>query len=451
MVKKYCFILCVCFIFLRGVAGAAVTVGNFNELQAAVQNSNNADIKVTADVLQFNANLFAPANSVRFNFESAPPSGKTLFSGGGLYSGFSFQNKSAVSFENMSFSQMSSQVRGAAFSLTNSSASFKGETGFYSNESQDMGGAFEIDSSSIVFLGAVEITSNSAKYSGGGFIASDNSTIKFGGGVRISANSSLNGGAFTSDAATVIFDAAASQSVFEKNTSSFDGGAFYASKSDIFFNGEILFKENSSGQYGGAGYFEYSTGVFTNAKFYSNSAGMSGGALYAKNSYIVIKSTSGQKSVFNGNTANAKPNALHAQESVIIFQTQAASSIELYDGLSADENSVLVYEGEGTFELYGDMSKNYGDLTIAALNGGSFNINAGGVLNAKTLTNAAGSKIDAALNGQADIIAARRLNNNGVLSVDLGDKIKVENDVALNGAVEIYADLSDGDFRKAAY
>jgi hypothetical protein len=450
MIKKTV-LFSVCIIFLRGFASAAVVVNDFTGLKNAVNGANPADVEITADFLQFNSDLFLiPANSAGFTFKSASLSGKTALSGAGLYSGFSFQNHSSVSFENISFASMNSYANGAAFYLLGSSASFSGETSFYLNNSQNMGGAFEISGSTALFIGAVGITSNSARYSGGGFLASAGSSLEFRDFVKMSANSSMSGGAFRSDASSVIFSSS-SESVFENNAASYAGGVFAALNSRVIFDGKAEFSNNSSSQYGGAGYFESSTGVFTNAKFHSNSAGAAGGALYAGNSYLLIKSTGGQTSVFDANTAGGRANSISLENSAAVFLAEASGAIELRDGLTASENSAVFFSGEGTFELYGDMSGNRGDLTVSASNGGSFNVNSGGVLSAKTLTNAAGSQISAANNGQNDVISAQKLNNEGTLSLDLGDKIKVKGGVKLDGGLDIYAGLANASFRKTAY
>ncbi|MDR3113515.1 MAG: hypothetical protein LBU09_03985, partial [Endomicrobium sp.] len=374
---KNIILFCAAILFFAGFAFGAVSVNNFNDLKNAVNGQSSADIEITAELLQFYSDLFAlPSNSADFTFKSASASGKTTLSGVGLYSGFSFQNNSSVAFENINFSQMSSYGNGAALYILNSSASFSGETSFYSNKSQNMGGAFEISRSSAFFDAAVNITSNSAKYSGGGFLASNGSALKFNGTVKMSANSSINGGAFRSDASSILFGAS-SEIVFTNNAASYAGGGFASLNSRVIFDGTSEFSNNSAAQYGGGGYLESSSGVFTNAKFYFNSAGVSGGALYAQNSYLLIKSTGGMSSVFEGNTANGTPNSIALNDTVAEFWAESASSIEMRDGLSAYGDSAVIFSGEGTFELYGDMSQNYGDLTVSALNGGSFNINTG--------------------------------------------------------------------------
>ncbi|MDR3113303.1 MAG: autotransporter outer membrane beta-barrel domain-containing protein, partial [Endomicrobium sp.] len=65
--------------------------------------------------------------------------------------------------------------------------------------------------------------------------------------------------------------------------------------------------------------------------------------------------------------------------------------------------------------------------------------------------NGSGSQINAANNGQSDVIGAQELKNEGILSLDLADKIKVKGGVKLDGELKISADLANADFRKAVY
>lgn len=438
--------------------------------------------------------------------------------GGGFYA----DEASTVSFKGTAyFSNNEATLYGAGFYTNKSSVSFEGIADIRLNRSNNMGGGFLSDNSTIIFDANTIISSNSSVYSGGGFLANNLSNIFFNNDVEISSNSSSSGsgggfrannskilftntsaissfygnnashgGSFSANFSTITFN---SEALFEMNYSSNSGGAIYATDGSIlFFNGkssfkynssissggaisvtknsfisfgnEVIFSSNTSGK-GGSLYIESSSASLLNPKFYNNKSNAAGGAIYLEGTpdryaSIDIKATSGEQAVFKGNQAKGLSNALYiGSYSKASFQAQSGASIEMYDGFNGSAaNTSFIFSGEGDFNFYGDSSGNKLNMTLAATNGGAFNIKPGALFMAAKLTNNAGSIFNMS-NDAEDIIILAALDNSGTLSFDAlasgnSDKIYVSGDVKLSSSsskLELNSDISNKNFKKIIY
>ncbi len=201
-------------------------------------------------------------------------------SGGAVYAG----TNNILSFNgNSSFDRNTARLGGALCAYTNNILSFSGNSSFEGNTAKFSGGAlYAADwDNTLSFSGNSNFEGNRAK-EGGALNCHWNSNCSFSGTTTFNRNSADRGGAlYAGQSSTLSFS---ENSSFEGNTAD-RGGALYSAYYNRFnFSGFTSFKQNKAST-GGALHCSNSEVLFAGRTFFlSNTAKISGGAIYAVDS-----------------------------------------------------------------------------------------------------------------------------------------------------------------------
>lgn len=396
------------------------------------------------------------------------------------------ENKSLVAFSNSNIIfENNNAEKGGALALTDSGVNFTGSDVDFSNNKAtfNTGGAALAVGSILNFVNSnVNFNDNESAFSGGAMqiqnlssIASEvyfaNSTATFSGNIA-----SSNGGAlFVNDInfnTDIILEFSDSYVSFTSNTAqSGSGGAIAVIDNNAkitFLGNPVSFIGNTAGSDGGAVYAGYGSSFeFDNASFIDNKSvkGVGGAvALFGASPVQLATVTfntsvmgANSQTIFQGNTANGKSNALFLGDySRAIFNIAANSSVEMYDGImSSANNAKITISGSGDFNFYGDGSKNYSDIEVSLTGGGALNLKNGAVLNAGTFTNNAGAVLN--MNDNAvNSMSVFEFNNAGTINMetfdDVSDSITSSGAVDLNAASSILnVNVKNGSTERKAY
>jgi len=493
---------------------AQTYVTNETELDNAIS-SMYTDIAIATDTLNINSTITVAFSPDLYIHAASTPA---FFSGGAnssfdiimssvTFKDIGFKNLSSgafliagnsnMTFENTAIENNDSSNDFAAFVFADSEVAFNGDIKASSNTGTYLGGVFSFENSTVTFNGNAEFSHNSA-YSGSAIWAEfrgnsiifngksnfdHNNSILSGGAVKINGSnlnfndeadfrynqSAADGGAVHIGANTFVnFD---SRSVFEGNKAADNGGAMYIAENylgGVNFSARASFMGNESGKSGGAIYLNESVITLQNASFTNNTAGENGGAIFLKgnagynselNINTVNNGASNNKTVFQGNTAAGKSNAIYLGEySIAAFDTAYGASVEMYDGIaSSTRNTFMIVKGVGDFNLYAEA--NIDNLEIDA---GVFNIKSSNNLTAGTLAANQSAVINMQNSSNSNAITVKNFDFDGLLKIDGGagdgsdgDKIVAENaKLGLNSRLNIKTDAdvdASMDYRKRYY
>ncbi|MDR3244621.1 MAG: OmpA family protein, partial [Elusimicrobiota bacterium] len=395
--------------------------------------SSYSRLSFNASSIVFNTNraidgsgIYIEKSSISFNYSTISfKNNKTLSSGNG---GAVFVSYSTISFRNsIVFFEDNSAARGGALYMTDSSASFSFSNAVFSKNYVNLeGGALYLNNSIISFYGSsIIFTSNSAQKGGalyadgsiinlsaiggdivfqynkaliGGDIylllsqlnlmAEQNSNIFLQNGIYASASSiNISGGGNIYLSSVNYFQRISSFSVigsyletdfssltyelsspiyvlqstislknpyFKSNTASGgSGGALYIDRSLASFGDGAKFVSNTAFSSGGAVYMNYSSVDFKKVDF-TNNFSLNGAAIYAIGSTISFFAESGDI-IFSRNVGN-KDIYLDGANNRVYFYSAAPNKIELNLGISALRGDIIEHSGNGELILKGDIN-----------------------------------------------------------------------------------------------
>ena len=228
------------------------------------------------------------------------------------------------------------------------------------------------------------------------------------------------------------------------------GGAVYLRSGTINFSGSKNIFENNSAYGDGLGGAIYMRGTANiwNAAFKNNTAQYNGGAIYMDGGTLNIYQTDTvTNGIFEGNKAAGASNAIYLTKTAAAnFSIGKDATVEMRDNIAGNSTTTVVRKlGQGTFELYGNMSQYSGILTISnglfdVKNAMNFN------LAALNLTKTGSDMPVLSLwNGQQNLIttgtltadAGSRLLMRITPSTATSDKITVTNAALLNGVLTV--------------
>ena len=219
--------------------------------------------------------IWASASSIHFYgtniFISNTAKGNTSFGGA-----INVEKNTSLTFSGTSnFIRNSAEVGGAISTFQNVAVIFSGTNNFISNTANDYGGAIYAEmNTSLSFIGTTEFSHNSAEQFGGAITTAYNVVLTFNG-----------------------------TSIFFNNLAERHGGAIYAKDAQINFQGSVMFLENRGG-YGSVLMLYQNVSVFIGVSFVRNYAQESGGAVYARDSQIIIsieqRLSFGENECYNG-------------------------------------------------------------------------------------------------------------------------------------------------------
>ncbi|MCL2144748.1 MAG: autotransporter domain-containing protein [Endomicrobia bacterium] len=417
--------------------------------------------------------------------------------------GFTAANNSSVNFGSGAvFSKNHSGGSGGAVSLlSGSSATFHGDWSgasdvFEGNASSLNGGAISIENAFLYsYAPDIIFQNNTAQQNGGAVYFSGNNAIAhFGSDVKsisFNANSALNGGAVYIADSLQNFILERDNNIFESNTASNSGGAFFTDNGSVYISGnksftnnsaanyggaaaitngssfnfgnDALFSDNSAGTAGGALFIDSSEVYLADPYFYGNTASAGGGAVYlqgSQNNFASLNIVTFLSTVFSGNIANGASNALHIGDySSVEFTVHDGAAVEMHDGITSGNFEVsFAYSGAGDFNFYGDASDNYSEMTINSQNGAAFNLRSGAKLNAGNFYNMKDSIFNMH-NSQIDTVNVNDFTNDGILNMEVfsslnaGDSIIASGNVNLGdtSVLNLNDDFTDTNFRSKTF
>ena len=204
-----------------------------------------------------------------------------------------FTNPSSVLImENVNINHNTGPLVIASFEQS-SMVEFHGSNTFADNNCTDSAyPALHLSHCSVTFHGNTTFLQNKHRHHNGGAIYANNAEISFKGNVVLMENEGEYGGVLHAEGADIIFQG---RMEFLKNKGRY-GGAIYAEDTQINFQGNVTFLENEGGCGGALVLYQNVSvviGQFAEVSFVRNRAQESGGAVYARDSQIVI--TIGQK------------------------------------------------------------------------------------------------------------------------------------------------------------
>ena len=376
MKKQIMFVLlCLCLLFFAQKSQAQTEAGNFGELAFTITNApvnpSSTTILITADILTSTGNLSNIVNET-FIFISSTTSGTTLLDGNNSFSGFSADSASSLSFENINFQNAYApgtnpqysggfiNVRSGSTATLTSSDDLSFYNGKATSNSVGGGGALHANTNSRLILSAeknIIFASNTASLAGGAvnintsyasFTATD--TITFAG------NKSNNGGAIYAQDSEVDFNG---NTIFTDNSGGITGGslggAFRILRSTVNFNGTVNFSHNASsitanGQGGGMSIQSSSVEIASSAYFTGNeSSYIGGGFSLSANSLMLF----GHTSDFTNNYTDSNGGGFHMSNSVSTFTGTAKFTGNKAGidggGFYAYNNSYLYFSSNSVF------------------------------------------------------------------------------------------------------
>lgn len=363
--------------------------------------------------------IFNAATSFKDNINAS------LNKGGAIY-----LTNSQVLFNNNALFQnniSTGSSGGGFYADENFTVEFKKDIIFEQNQAINGGGFYALGDAFddiVIFVSTAAFTRNSAVENGGAFY-SDGSITEFNNKATFEENiSGKDGGAFF---ATVSYADFFCNAYFNRNEAGRSGGAIRVNNgTKTEFHKRASFTENKAAQndpegkggaiyasnlsflkfyegaefigneaaYGGAiamdgdlaiGYPEYfatslEMSFDKNSVFENNKASKKGGAIYMKGVsqdalariLFVTEDLGGgnNKTIFQGNTANGKSNAMYLDEfSEVVFSIFQNSSVEMYDSIDSVENTKIhIYGLNSDFNLYSDSNINNLYIDAANLN-----------------------------------------------------------------------------------
>lgn len=448
---------------LRG--NAAGNGGGFYAAGSKVSFSDSVEFLENASGL--NGGGFAASDSaeITFNSDSLFKSNTAEGYGGAVSL---IGNAKAILYGNPTgfedFFTANSAFAGGAIAVENATAELRASgTNFTSNSASQSGGAVYLkgNAGSVLISGNAKFTSNSAVYGGAVYADSSNGLKLQGKNNLFSLNTaSESGGAFFTNGSAVMLSG---KNTFTANSAVNAGGAAaITNNSNMDLSNSASFTDNSAA-YGGALFIESSDVSLTDPYFSGNSASTAGGAIYLQGTQtriasLTVKSASGA-TIFSGNTAGGKSNALHIGDySIAAFNTASGASVEMHDAItSGSTGSRFLFSGSGDFNFYGNASENSADMEFDSFSGAAFNLKNGAVLNAGNLTNNTASTFNM-VNSRYDTVNVKNLTDNGTLNMEISaagqnDKIISSGDVILGNAsiLNIESGFMSSYFRSRTY
>lgn len=400
--KKICFVFLLVLVLVYTKA-YAVEANNFTEFSNYMSDPAISNIEIIPPTLLFTDNLQA-LNGRTLSIKSYDIQSSAFLSGNNIFNGIRATNNSNLSFEAISFQDMSAPninnlseansggalflnksksdfskhtvfsnnkaAEGGAAYLKNSSIVFNDSSEFNSNlgffnagaiyakdsnvsfnntvtaiyniSSNGMGGAFALQSSTFTFNSDTDFIGNQSRYSGGAVLIGSNSEVYFDGINNFSSNHSLGGGAITIDRAKVFFRSGG-ESIFKNNTASSHGGVFEVVNSDIKFSGKAEFKDNNAQYDGGAFHMANSNISFEDTAIFQNNISLnsSGGAFFLLSSTASFTNAS-----FVDNQAFSNGGAFYAKgtqqkRSYLNFITQSSKKTIFQNNIAAGISNAI--------------------------------------------------------------------------------------------------------------
>ncbi|CAM9479810.1 unnamed protein product [Ectocarpus fasciculatus] len=253
--------------------------------------------------------VFDGSGDATFNSNSASRDGGAVYA---LWSGISWQiSESSV------FSDNTADRNGGAIYTHGSTVSWDGDGTHFSYNSANAGGAVYAYESTVSWNGDGTYLGSNTAYDGGAIYA-DASTVSWDGyGTEFSHNSvdSLvgQGGAIHAAAgSTVYWDGDGTE--FSFNSAGSDGGAIYTEDSTVYWDGDDTIFTHSSGGQGGSIRAYDSTLSWTGdgTQFSSSSSSEGGGAMYATRTNLFWD---GNRTHFSNNSATFEGGAIRVSTS----------------------------------------------------------------------------------------------------------------------------------------
>jgi len=344
--------------------GAIENGGNFSIGDGVDFFSNTATNKSGGAIANFGG-IFMVGTDANFNGNTAKESGGAIHNDKFLDTNGTIYIKSRAKFVNNS-----TEGKGGAIYNDEGEVILDGGTSFSENSANQNGGAIYNKKNGEVNLGInsnlrVSFSSNTAKNSGGAIYNENDGEVNIGKGSEFIGNlTESRGGAIYNDGDTSIDEGAQFQgnqtkyyggaiyntgeliielyTSFNSNkctdTGNGRGGAIYNSNGSVTLGRSVIFNENSARE-GGAIYNtdEGTLNLGDFVKFYSNTSGNGGGAIYNHSSSTDI-SVIGSNATFNNNKAseNNSGGAIYNYDCKMQIGTNA-----VFDGNTAGEGGAI--------------------------------------------------------------------------------------------------------------
>ena len=191
------------------------------------------------------------------------------YDGGAIY----VDNDTDVLIKNCIFDGNNCELYGGSIYISNAKLLLE-NTEIKNSIKFKKGGGLCCTNNSDVTIKQCKFTNNkysSYDYSGGAIYNEKNSKLTIYGGTIFSQNSTFNGGAVYNTGNLYLYGEPSNTIVFEKNDAQY-GGGLYLGLGSYFYISNVLFKENSVQNNGGAIYinFQLITSIFNNVSFENN-------------------------------------------------------------------------------------------------------------------------------------------------------------------------------------
>ncbi|MDR2077473.1 MAG: hypothetical protein LBP39_00735, partial [Rickettsiales bacterium] len=230
------------------------------------------------------------------------------------------------------------------------SLTFNNIATFIDNESTDGdGGAIYVLRSDLIFGEEVKFENNTSWNSGGAIYSDgygDSNTLTFSRKTTFVGNKSTDseGGAIYAEDSNLTFDR---EVKFENNSSNYDGGAIYSKgnalkKNSLTFNGRTIFTDNkSTDSEGGAIYAKYSDLIFSEEVKFENNSSFGGGGAISLNNQLenAVDATFNRLATFEKNSS-ARGGAIYLWGNVNI---RFNSGLKLIGNTTGEEKSGAVH------------------------------------------------------------------------------------------------------------